>query len=143
MLTMYYEPKHFIIQELVPPEIYDQYGDGALKFLDPNMLRMWDGIRDFFGKPVIINNWHTGGQFTLRGFRPPNTTTGALYSQHKFGRAGDGDIQSYTAEMARQVILENQKAPELQYISVMEDDVAWLHADNRNIKANEIILFKP
>jgi hypothetical protein len=140
---MYYEPKHFIIQELIPPEIYDQYGDKALKFLDPNMLRMWDGIRDFFGKIITINNWHIGGQFTLRGFRPPGCKIGALLSQHKFGRAGDGDIRDYTAGMAREVILKNQKAPELQYISVIEDDVAWLHADCRNIKADEIILFKP
>jgi hypothetical protein len=139
----YYEPQNFKLQELVPPEIYQQFGDKALFLLDQNMIKMVDGIRNFFGVPVTINNWHIKGSFTLRGFRPADTSVGAKYSQHKYGRAGDMDIQGYTAEDARQAILKNQKSPLLNWITVIEDKVNWLHADCRNIKTEQIILIQP
>jgi len=133
---MYYEPKHFSIKELVPPEVFTELGDNSILLLEPRMLMMVDGIRQFFGKAVTINNWDSGGQFKLRCFRPADTTTGAKWSQHKFGRAADMDIAGLTAEQARKAILENQKDPNLSYISVIEKDVTWLHADCRNIKSN-------
>lgn len=139
----YYEPKHFILQELVPPDIYKQYGRHSLRLLDKNMLLMIDGIREFFGKPITINNWSWEGKFTLRGFRPPDCKVGAWLSQHKFGRAGDMDIEGYTAEEARQAIIANQKSPLLNWIRVIEDKVSWLHVDTRNIKSNEIVLIQP
>jgi hypothetical protein len=139
----YYEPKHFIMEELVPPEIYNNYGNKALRFLDKEMLMMIDGIREFFGEPISINNWKWGGQFSLRGFRPLNTGVGALYSQHKFGRAADMDIRNYTAEEARKAILDNQKSPLLNWVRVIEDKVNWLHCDCRNIVADEIAVIQP
>jgi hypothetical protein len=141
---MYYEPKHFTLAELVPPEVKAELGDQAILLLEPRMLMMIDGIRQFFGKPITINNWQSNGQFKLRGFRPPDTATGAKWSQHKFGRAADMDIQGFTAEQARQTILANQNNPDLSYISVMEAGVAWVHADCRNIKSNAgIVMVNP
>jgi len=139
----YYEPKNFDLQELVPKAIWEERGEKSLWLLDQNMLKMIDGIREFFGKPVMINNWHTGGEFQYRGYRPPDCKEGAKYSQHKFGRAADMDIKDYTAAEARGEIIKNQKSPFLSWITVLEDDVTWVHADCRNIKTNEIILIKP
>jgi hypothetical protein len=139
----YYEPQNFKLQELIPPDIYQEFGDKALFLLDQNMVKMVDGVRNFFGVPVTINNWHIKGSFTLRGFRPSDTSVGVKYSQHKYGRAADMDIQGYTAEDARQAILKNQKSPLLNWITVIEDKVNWLHADCRNIKTEQIILVQP
>jgi hypothetical protein len=133
---MFYEPRHFSLPELVPQDILAELGDRAILLLEPRLLMMIDGIRQFFGKPVTINNWHCGGQFSLRCFRPVDSETGAKWSQHKFGRAADMDIKGYSAEQARKVILENQDNPYLSYISVMESGVNWVHADCRNIKSN-------
>jgi len=141
---MYYEPKHFDLSELVPPQVQSELGDQAILLLEPRMLMMIDGIRNFFNRRITVNNWHYGGQFTLRCFRPSDTTTGARWSQHKFGRAADMDIEGYTAEQARSIILANQKNPELTYISVMESKVNWVHADCRNIKSTSgIVLVNP
>ena len=108
------------------------------------MLMMIDGIRQFFGKPVTINNWVFGGEFKLRCYRPGDTTTGAKWSKHKFGRAADMDISGFTAEQARSVILANHKNPYLSYISVMEAGVNWVHADCRNIiSAAGIVMVNP
>lgn len=139
----YYFPKHFDIKELVPPEIYELGEERAYMMLDQNMLKMEDGIREFFGVPVTINNWHINGSYTLRGYRPPDCSTGAELSQHKFGRAGDKTIRGYTAEEARQLIIKNQKSPLLNWITVIEDKVNWLHTDCRNIKTDRIILIDP
>jgi hypothetical protein len=139
----YYESIHFTLEELVPPEIYLEYEYKSLRFLDQNLLKMIDGIRNFFDVPVYINNWDSGGDKTLRGFRPPATKIGAKLSQHKFGRAADMDIEGYTAEEARQLILKNQKSPLLNWITCIEDGVSWLHCDIRNIKTETIILFTP
>lgn len=141
---MYYEPKYFTLAELVPSEVQTELGDRAVILLEPRMLMMIDGIRQFFGKPVTINNWVFGGEFKLRCYRPGDTTTGAKWSKHKFGRAADMDISGFTAEQARSVILANHKNPYLSYISVMEAGVNWVHADCRNIiSANGIVMVNP
>ena len=139
----YYEPKNFILQELVPPEIWEEREWKSIWLLDQNMIKMVDGIREFFDKPITINNWKWEGQFTLRGFRPEGTKIGSKLSQHKFGRAADMDIKDYSAEQARQIIIENQKSPLLNWITVIEDNVSWLHADCRNINTEKIILVNP
>ena len=139
----YYEPKNFILQELVPPEIWEEREWKSIWLLDQNMIKMVDGIREFFGKPITINNWKWGGQFTLRGFRPEETKIGSKLSQHKFGRAADMDIEDYSAEQARRLIIGNQKNPLLNWITVIEDNVSWLHVDCRNINTEKIILVNP
>lgn len=141
---MFYEPKHFSLKELVPQDVFNELGDRALILLEPRMLMMIDGIRQFFGKPITINNWHTGGKFKERGYRSGETATGAKWSQHKFGRAADMDIQGMTAEQVRTAIIANQKDPLLSHVSVLEKNVTWVHADCRNIKSGSgIVLVNP
>jgi hypothetical protein len=142
----YYFPKHFDIKEFVPPEVYKLGEERAYMMLDQNMLKMMDGLREFFGVPIYVNNWSLGGSRSYRGYRTPDCNVGAAYSQHKFGRAADMDIEGYAAEDARDArdaIIKNQKSPLLNWITCLEDDVSWVHADCRNIKTETIVLFKP
>jgi len=138
---IYYEPKHFSIKEYVPPDIYNELGDGAIVLLDDRLLRSDDAIREFFGKAVTINNWHLDGGRSYSGFRPPWCKTGAKWGQHRFGRASDKIIRDISADEARKTILKNRKA--FPHIRAMELGVPWLHTDCRPTKSDEIFLFNP
>ena len=74
--------KYFSIKEFVPPEIYNQFSDKAWQFIDPRVTLLADFIRDYFGKPMTINDWYRGGTLTLRGFRPPDRKSTRLNSSH-------------------------------------------------------------
>lgn len=137
----YYEPKYFSIKEYVPPDIYSKLGDGAVILFDDRLLRSDDAIREYFGVPVTINNWHIDGQRMYSGYRPHDCPVGARYSQHRFGRASDKILQGIDAETARKEILSNSKA--FPFIRAMEIDISWLHTDCRPISSDEIMLFKP
>ena len=70
-----YIPKHFALEEWVPPSVFDRRGELAWELLDPRALKTADAIREETGKSVIINTWHKQSlidAFTLRqhsGFR--------------------------------------------------------------------------
>lgn len=118
-------PKHFQWYELMPSEEYKPYW---LILMDERILRTLDEIREYYGRPVIVNNWHSGGKFRLRGFRPMTGNVGAKYSQHRFGRAADFDVQGISAEQVRNDI-RNGCFPA---ITCIEAGVSWVHADVRN-----------
>ena len=75
---------------------------------------MAQGIRDYFGKPVTINNWHNLGKYEQSGFRRNNTLVGSKYSQHKFGRAIDIKITGVNP-------VEVQTEIKLKYDQVFKD----------------------
>lgn len=137
----YFEPKHFIPQEYVPPEIYEQLGDKSILLIDYRILKTDDTIREYFGVPVIINNWHKGGKRKYSGFRTAECNVGARWSQHRYGRASDKLLTGIDIKKVRKEILINQK--HFPYITVIEDGVSWLHTDCRCIVDNEIQLIKP
>lgn len=124
---------HFIIQELVDRATFEKFGEQAWMLFNPIALEALDDLRRFFNAPVIVNNWHEGGQFQYRGFRPRSCSIGAEYSQHRFGNAFDCDIQGVTAQEARKKILENQDNLLLFQITRLEDKVNWVHMDCANI----------
>ena len=145
MLPAYYKPLYFKPQELLPPEVFNVHGVRAVDlFMDVRILIILDTIRTFFGAVVTVNNWHRGGEFKYRGYRPDTYYAGAAAqpaSQHRFGRAVDMDIQGVTAAQARDVIMNHQ--PEFPYIQRIEDGVNWLHVDVANTFHSGIHLFKP
>ncbi|MFA5751099.1 MAG: peptidase M15 [Candidatus Paceibacterota bacterium] len=138
----YYEPKYFRVEEYVPPEIYAEKGDESILLMDDRILKTDDAIREFFGVAVIINNWHNGGDRRYSGYRPPNCTVGAYYSQHRFGRASDKIMLFISTNTIRDEIIKNRKA--FPYITVMEKNVSWLHTDCRCVAdTNSIQLISP
>ena len=120
-----YIPKHFSWHELVPSAEYKDYW---LYLIDDRILMSLDAIRMHYKRPVIVNNWFTGGKFSLRGLRPMNSVVGAKYSQHKFGRAADFDVLGITAEQVRNDI----RSGLFPLITCIEKDVNWVHIDVRN-----------
>lgn len=131
-----YIPKHFVIQEFVPPDVYADRGEKAWELLDQRMLITQDQLREVFG-PMIVNNWHMNNRPSwapnLRswaGLRTEDSPWGTRYSQHRFGRATDSILRDITAEEARQYILAHQN--EFPFIGSIELGTSWLHYDVRN-----------
>lgn len=132
--------RHFLIQELVPKEVYAELGDRAWSLLDDRIVAAADIIRDHFGRPVTINNWADGGKFSNRGFRLAGGP-GAEFSQHRFGRGIDLDVQGLTAEEVRTAIRQNRGR--FQGITRMELGVNWVHIDCAWTGKSEIVCFNP
>mgnify|MGYP002335789283 CR=1 FL=1 len=136
-----YTPKYFRLEELVPPDVFE-LGEQAWQFFNPTALKALDNLRIYFDKPITVNNWHVGGQFKYRGFRPQECGVGAPNGEHYKGNAFDCDIKGMTAEEARQEILANQEHELLKDIMRMEDGVNWLHFDCKPVE-KRIKVFKP
>jgi hypothetical protein len=100
---------------------------------NPVALEALDDLRRFFNVPITVNDWHRGGRFQYRGFRPRSCDVGADYGPHRRGNAFDCDIKGVTAEEARREILKNQNHLLLFQITRLEDKVNWVHFDCDNI----------
>lgn len=138
--------KNFKIQEFVPPAIYAQYGDRSQWFIDPKLVEIAEFIRAEFDLPVTINNWHIGGKFQERGYRVPTTTTGARYSQHKFGNAIDFNIQGIPSPEVAEWIKASFAYLKPLGLTAMEhpdDTPTWTHVDVRWHLGDELLIVRP
>ncbi len=134
--------KHFILQELVPKEIYEYLGDNSLWLIDKRLWTLIDFIRDYFAVPITINNWDNGGKFNESGFRLSNSKTGAALSQHKFGRAADLKFEGLTNyDGIRDVIIQNYpKFKDAGLTTIEAGTETWLHVDIRNTNSDELLI---
>lgn len=129
---MNYRPRHFLLEELVPREVFDAYGVRAWELLDDRALVTLDVLRDRFGA-CMVNNWHDGGAFNESGFRGAFSKTGVEYSQHRYGRAFDCKFAAATPKEVSAYVVANRG--QFEYLTTLEDVAAtptWLHFDTRN-----------
>lgn len=123
--------RNFVIQELVPPDIYQARGERAWELFDTRALETLQTLRTWFG-PTTVNNWHAGGSYRESGLRSFTTKTGAVYSQHRFGRAFDCKFQGVTPSEVQQYVLANRRAfPHLTVIENTLHTPTWFHFDTR------------
>jgi hypothetical protein len=146
---MSYRPKYFALNELVPPDVIQARGEQAWQLMDERILRGADWLREKFG-PCVINGKFNGKGFTESGLRSPFTTTGAKWSQHKFGRAVDMKFLKVNVKEVYDYILANQPEARANGITTVENINAtpsWLHADCRllpeSFPANGILVVNP
>jgi hypothetical protein len=124
--------KNFSIQELVPPEVFSERGNAASQLMDIRIVNVAQWLRDKTGKPITINNWSNGGQFKESGLRNFATSTGAKWSQHKYGRAIDLKVEGMQAEEVRQLIRNNWTTLKAIGLTTIEKDTpTWVHIDCR------------
>jgi len=138
--------KYFYLQEFVPKQIWTKYGEKSIWFVDERVITLALAYREFFDVPIIINNWHTGGEYMYRGYRPPRVNIGAEYSQHKFGRAFDCSTATLTATQ----MLERIKADWTYFKSLGLTTIenpnftpGWLHSDCRPKIQEELLIVNP
>lgn len=140
---MKYRPTNFEIRELVPPDIFQAMGDRSWELLDARALMTLQTLRDELG-PILVNNWHVGGSFSESGLRSATTTTGAKYSQHRFGRAFDCKFKSVSPREAYEYVMANPQAfPRLTTLENIEATPTWLHFDCRNHSRTGIWIVNP
>lgn len=132
---------YFKIEELVDPQTFEQFGDNAWWFLDPNAVETLVAMREAFG-PITVNDWLWGGHYTQSGFRHPHSTTGAILSQHKFGRGFDVKSKHFTAEQMQSFILANrERFPHITTMENAKHTKTWLHFDTRMRLESHIVIF--
>jgi hypothetical protein len=132
--------KYFDLDELVCPHVYNVFGEMALSFLDPRLLETVLILREHIDKSIYVNNWKSGGEFSQRGFRciqcqlvKDAIKQNRLYvSEHMCGQSFDMDIVGYTAEEARQWIIDHQYI--FPYHIRLEQGVKWVHLGMRGGK---------
>ena len=129
---MGYRCDHFLLQELVGPDLFKARGERCWEMLDPALLRVIDQLRKRYGT-ITINDWHTGGPFKESGARDFATKTGAQYSMHKLFKAADMKFKTDDPQAVQKDILAN--AGDFPLLTCMENAAAtktWLHGDTRN-----------
>lgn len=140
---MSFRPPNFLIQEFVPPDIYAALGERAWELLDPRATLTAQQLHDKFG-PLIINNWHKGGAYRESGLRSLASTTGAKYSQHRYGRANDCKFKNATPHEVAEYVLKH--ASEFPYLTTIENPDAtptWFHFDVRAHNKEGIWIVNP
>lgn len=138
--------KYFQVKELVSSNIYKEYGDDAIKFLDPKALKVLENVREILGVPLICNNWAAGGSRNYCGYREPSCTIGTKGSLHRKGQAFDLISSKMTAKEMRDKLEQNQD--KLIYPIRVEKwegnkEITWLHIDiSSNTHGQKLYFFK-
>lgn len=140
---MIYKCKYFKLQELVPPDVYQKYGDFAWRFFDVNLLKDIDTIRDKHGA-ITINNWSFGGNLRNCGFRSNLYENSKLYcSAHLFGKAFD--LHSINNKKLYSDVNQLFSAGKLKAVKRIESPLstkyAWCHIDSLTTNTSELEVF--
>lgn len=134
---MIYKCRHFKLQELVSPVVFDKHGEFAWAFFDAGILKDLDKIREKFGSAIIINSWLFGGQTTQCGYRsnlePLVKEQKGLYcSPHTMGKAFD--LHAYDNASLFDLIYKMIEKGELSAIKRLETRNKthdnWVHIDS-------------
>lgn len=137
--------KYFELNELVDRNTFEMLGEAAWNLFNPVALIALDNLREYFGVPIVVNNWAKGGTMQWRGYRSAECPIGAVRSQHRNGNAFDCTIRGYEAGMARSIIMAYQENELLKDITRLEDKVSWVHFDCASLPPGKkrIYLFQP
>lgn len=137
--------ENFILKEFVDPVTYSERGENSIHLIDDRIITLAQYFRTLYGA-TTINNWHNGGQYKESGLRRSDTSTGAKYSQHKFGRAVDLKFSDTTVQKVYQDIMDNKQMFYNAGLRVVENISAtptWLHIDVRNTEVKSIVIVNP
>ena len=123
----------FIIQEFVPRRIYEVWGQKSIWFINPNMIRFCQWLKDQTDSTVTVNDWCFGGSYQFSGLRPFDCKIGASMSQHRFGNAIDVKVKGWDAEDVRNLVRKNFGVLNDMFgLSTIElDTPSWVHVDFR------------
>ena len=119
---------NFHLEEFVSKETFDYFGANSLRFIAPEIIEIAQYLRDWFGKPMTINNWINGGKFKWRGFRTPGCGVGAELSSHKRGMAIDFNFGALESEYVFNVIVDPKNKFFSKGITTIEKNtIGWTH----------------
>lgn len=126
--------EHFVIQEFVDQATFEAEGENSITFVDKKLIDIAEFVRTEIGLPVIINNWHTGGQYKESGLRNKNTTTGAKKSAHKLGKGIDVKAKEMGSKEWYEFVKKHAKKLYDLGLRRIEDKTlatTWCHMDTK------------
>ncbi|MFO0387607.1 MAG: hypothetical protein ACK505_12570 [Flavobacteriales bacterium] len=137
---------NFYLDELIDPVTYAARGERSLQLMDMRIILALQYLREIIGKPITVNTWARRGNLSLRGYRPEGTRTGAKWSQHKFGRALDFNVDGMTTREVHAVIMQHERYfIERGWITTIEDardSPTWVHIDCRYTGLDKILVVR-
>lgn len=101
------------------------------QFIDQRIIDTIHNLRTRYGK-MIMNDYEWNGNNEYRGYRQWSCNVGAMFSQHKFGRAADLVPVETDIHVIQQDILADPWHPDFRHITTIELDIPWLHIDCRD-----------
>jgi len=124
---------NFDHREFLHPSLIKALGDQkSIQLIDRRVVLFAQALRDHLGKPITLNNWHSGGERMFSGVRPFDSSVGSFYSQHKYGRAGDHVVAGFTADELIELCRKEFNGKFKGLITTIELGTnGWLHADCR------------
>lgn len=150
---------YFDIREFVPKSVYDEFGPAfCLRFIDIKLVTYLTWLKIELGKKygcevsVRVNDWHYGGSFQNRAFRPPASTVGKWTSAHKLARGVDADFkrkdngQAIPIKEVFNFIMDNEKEVLAMGVTRLEDykdTPTWLHSDSLYTGLKKIQVVRP
>ena len=150
IMELWESQTYFILEELVPKDVYYDRGDKAIEIISEPALRTLIKIRELFQNPITVNNWKWEGPYNNRGYRHESyyNDDRKHYSQHQFGNAFDFDVRGFKADDARELIKGWKKNGELPYLTGLEEGegVTWVHIDCRltdRLNEDGLFIFNP
>ena len=142
MMYEQYICEHFSIQELVPPEVFQERGNKAWSLFNPLILKSADRLRKRYG-PMFINTWSLSkaiqeiyGTRTESGIRIPGNAYYKVYSDHSRGNAFDAIFRDISAEEIRDDIIQGRiefDFPVVIECTINGKEISWLHFATRNM----------
>jgi hypothetical protein len=117
---------YFKVHEVVPPELWDRYGELAIRYMDPRLLANLVALRKQINLPMTINNYRLNGDRTSSGLRTPESSHYSMGSAHSYGMAIDA-VGPFNVKEVRQKLLDESIV--LPYPCRIEMNVSWLHID--------------
>lgn len=134
--------KNFKLQEFIPREIYQKYELYSTRFIDPRLPMLAQVIREYFNKPMTINDWLTNGPRNYSGFRPGNCKVGAVNSSHKRGTAFDFVIKGMKPSEIQEEIKENFEYFKKYGLTLLETNTAtWTHVSIEWFDCSKLVVY--
>lgn len=154
-----YKPRHFNIQELVCPHVFDTFGSRAWSFFDERLLMTMDFLRDQWNSPIYVNNYDIPEDvrtklglelFDERGCRciqcdlvKKAAKAGKVYcSAHIRFQACDFNVNNMPSGKVSLWLVSNYILLPFP-IRVEKGTVGWTHIDTSNTGTNKVELFNP
>lgn len=123
---------NFFLDEFVPKSAITQLGDRARFLVCPEIFEAAQFIRDHINRPMVINDWATGGPYQNRGWRSLYSRVGSKASWHKLGRAFDFDIPGMSIDQTFNEVIhisEELYNIGLRRIESKAFTPSWIHLD--------------
>ena len=138
--------KYFKVQELVCPHCYNKFGETSWQFISTEILSTLYVLRTkIFNKPITVNTWKAGGQFSQRGLRCNmcqliKSKKSIYLTPHGQGKAIDFNVKNLTIEETKNLIRQNKQKFEYP-IRLETNTTTWCHVDCYTDNSSDFVEF--